>query len=104
MCHNPALELSYSKMESLLRTLPEPSPVQMCYVQIEKELLAVVFAFTKFYQYVYSQDFIVESDHKPLEAILKKSLAAVPLRLQRMILQLQSIHLHFTTNQAKKWY
>ena len=31
----------------------------------------------------------MESDHKPLECIIKKSLAAAPPRLQRMLLQLQ---------------
>ena len=62
------------------------SSAETPYAQIEKELLAVVFAFTKFHQYVYSKDVIVESDHKPLEAILKKSLAAAPPRLQRMLL------------------
>ena len=68
------------------------SSTETRYAQIEKELLTVVFAFTKFHQYV-----IVESDHKPLEAILKKSLAAAPLRLQRMSLQLQkySFTLHY---------
>ena len=65
------------------------SSAETRYAQIEKELLAVVFAFTKFHQYVYSKVVIVESDHKPLEAILKKSLAAAPPRLQRMLLQLQ---------------
>jgi len=43
------------------------------YAQIEKELLAVAFTFTKFHQCVYGKD---ESDHKPLEMITKKSLAA----------------------------
>ena len=59
------------------------------YAQIEKELLAVVFAFNKFHQYVYGREVLVESDHKPLESIMKKSLAAAPPRLQRMLLQLQ---------------
>ena len=59
------------------------------YAQIEKELLAVVFAFHRFHQYVYGKDVIVESDHKPLEAITRKQLSAAPPRLQRMLLQLQ---------------
>ena len=33
------------------------------YVQIEKELLAVVFSFTRFHQYVYGKEVKVESDH-----------------------------------------
>ena len=59
------------------------------YAQIEKELLAVVFAFSRFHQYVYGTEVTVESDHKPLEAITKKQLSATPPRLQRMLLQLQ---------------
>ena len=59
------------------------------YAQIEKELLAVVFAFSRFHQYVYGTAVTVESDHKPLEAIVKKQQSAAPPRLQRMLLQLQ---------------
>ena len=59
------------------------------YAQIEKELLAVVFAFNRFHQYVYGKDVKVESDHKSLESITKKPLSAAPPRLQRMLLQLQ---------------
>ena len=40
--------------------------------QIEKKLLAVVFALDKFKQYAYGRPVTVESDHKPLEAIAKK--------------------------------
>ena len=59
------------------------------HAQIEKELLAVVFAFHKFHHYTYGREVTVESDHKPLEAITKKRLSAAPPRLQRMLLQLQ---------------
>ena len=59
------------------------------YAQIEKELLAVVYALEKFNQYVYGKTVQVESDHKPLESITKKSLCQAPPRLQRMLLQLQ---------------
>ena len=59
------------------------------YAQIEKELLAVVFAFTRFHQYVYGKEVKVESDHKLLESITKKTLSAAPPCLQRMLLQLQ---------------
>lgn len=59
------------------------------YAQIEKELYAVLFGCKRFHQYVYGRAFIVESDHKPLESILKKPLSAAPQRLQRMCLQLQ---------------
>ena len=59
------------------------------YAQIEKELLAIVFALNKFHQYVYGKSAVVESDHKPLESIIKKPLVSAPPRLQRMLLQLQ---------------
>ena len=59
-----------------------------------KELLPVVFTFIKFHR---GKDVVVESDHKLLEMIAKKSLAAAPPRLQRMLLRLQqySFHLQF---------
>lgn len=59
------------------------------YAQIEKELLAVVFACERFDQYVYGRQINVESDHKPLEMISKKPIADTPKRLQRMLLRLQ---------------
>ena len=60
------------------------------YVQMEKELLAIVFGFEKFESYLYGRKFKVETDHKPLESILKKSLLSAPKRLQRMMLRLQN--------------
>ena len=59
------------------------------YAQIEKELLAVVFECNRFSQYIYGQPVTVESDHQPLETIMKKSLDKAPARLQRMMLNLQ---------------
>ena len=62
---------------------------ETCYAQIKKELLAVVFSFNYFHQYVYGKEVKVESKYKPLESITKKPLSAAPPRLQRMLLQLQ---------------
>ena len=59
------------------------------YAQIEKELLAVVFAMERFHQYVFAHPVTVETDHKPLLAIVKKALSSAPKRLQRMLLRLQ---------------
>ncbi|XP_064629293.1 uncharacterized protein K02A2.6-like [Lineus longissimus] len=59
------------------------------YAQIEKELLAIVYAVERFHTYVYGRRITVESDHKPLESILKKNLTSAPKRLQRMMLRLQ---------------
>ena len=59
------------------------------YAQIEKELLAVQFSLERFNQYTYGKKVAIESDHKPLEAIVKKPLAAAPPRLQRILLRMQ---------------
>ena len=48
------------------------------YAQIEKEMLAVVFALQKFDQYVYGRSVTVQSDHKPLAAISNKPPEAHP--------------------------
>ena len=63
------------------------------YAALELECLAVVFACQKFDQYIYGKQVRVETDHKPLEMITKKSLLAAPRRLQRMLLQLQHYEL-----------
>ena len=59
------------------------------YANIERELLAIVFASQRFNTYVLGRPFTVESNHKPLEMIHQKSLASAPPTLQRMLLQLQ---------------
>ena len=61
------------------------------YAQIEKELLAIVFACAHFELYVYGRDVVqVKTDHQPLVSIVLKSLNSAPSRLQRMLLRLQS--------------
>jgi len=52
------------------------------YAQIEKGLLAIVFACEKFDKYIFGRDVIcVETDHKPLKEIFKKSLCDALARL-----------------------
>lgn len=41
------------------------------YAQIEKECLAIVFGMEKFHQYTYDRQVTVQSDHKPLENIVR---------------------------------
>ena len=65
------------------------TPAEVQYAQIEKEMLAILFGCKRFHQYVYGQHVIVQSDHKPLESIMKKSITTAPARLQRMMLSLQ---------------
>jgi len=60
------------------------------YAQIEKEMLAVVYGCTKFHKLIYGKsDVTIESDHKPLESLLKKPMCAAPMRIQRMRLKLE---------------
>ena len=66
------------------------------YTQIE-ELLAIVFTCEKFDSYIYGRDCVqVQTDHKPLESILRKELCTAPKRLQRMLLRLQKYSLDVT--------
>ena len=77
---------------------------QRRYAQIEKELLAVVFACKRFHQYVYGKTITVESDHKPLEAILKKPLSQAPSRLQKMLMQLQAYDINLVYKKGSEMY
>ena len=65
------------------------------YAQIEKELLAIVFACVKFDKYIFGRGVVhVEPDHKPLEEIFIESICGAPARLQRMLLRLERYNLH----------
>ena len=65
------------------------------YAQIEKEMLAIVHACTKFHDYIYGLPNVeVETDHKPLETIFKKEISKSPKRLQRMLLSVQKFNLN----------
>uniref|UniRef100_A0A1X7V5L8 Integrase catalytic domain-containing protein n=2 Tax=Amphimedon queenslandica TaxID=400682 RepID=A0A1X7V5L8_AMPQE len=53
-------------------------------------MLAIVFGCQKFHDYLYGLLCVhIETDHKPLETILKKPLHTAPARLQRMIMSIQ---------------
>lgn len=60
---------------------------QTRYPQIEKEALAMRVACTKFREYIYGKRLYIETDHKPIESIMKKPLHCSPHRLQRIILE-----------------
>ncbi|XP_026326150.1 uncharacterized protein LOC113234842 [Hyposmocoma kahamanoa] len=89
-------------VEFASRTLTD---AQRRYAQVEKELLAIVFACERFHQYIFGKEkVIVESDHKPLESIFKKPLMSVPARLQRMMLRLQHYDLVVQYKPGKYMY
>ena len=74
------------------------------YAQIEKELLSIVHACDRFDQYVFGREITVETDHKPLEVILRKPLFAAPKRLQRMMMQLQKYNLKVIYKRGSEMY
>lgn len=61
---------------------------QTNYAQIEKELFAILFGCTRFHQYIYGHNVMVETDHKPLVTLFNKPLHKIPARLQRFMLRL----------------
>lgn len=61
------------------------TPAQQNYPQMVKEAMAIRFGCTKFHEYVYGKELLVESDHKPLETIFKKPLTNAPMRLQKIL-------------------
>jgi len=74
------------------------------YAQIEKEMLAIVYALEKFNQFTFGRHVTVYSDRKPLEAILKKPLAYAPRCLQGMIMRLQRYDLEVRYEKETEMY
>ena len=65
---------------------------QKGYVAIELESLAVTWAMEKFHHFLYGNEFILETDQKPLEVILSKSLNQATPRLQRILIRTFPYH------------
>ena len=81
------------------------SDTEQNYAQIEKELLAIVFACEKFNDYIYGRKVVhIETDHKPLESIFKKEIRMAPKRLQRMRLRLQKYSLEVKYKKGSEMY
>ena len=75
------------------------------YAQIEKELLAILFACEKFHLYIYARNNVsIQSDHKPRENIYQKPLNNAPARLQRMLLRLQKYDMRVKYTPGKELY
>lgn len=66
------------------------------YAQIEKEMLAIQFACSKFHYYIYGRNVTVHTDHRPLESIFKKSVNQLSARLQNIRLKTMKYSLNVT--------
>ena len=58
------------------------------YSNIERELFAACWSLEKHKHCVYGKNVVVETDHKPLESIWKKSIPSASPRLQRLLLRM----------------
>ena len=77
---------------------------QQKYAQIEKKTLAIVFGTTKFHKFLFGNQVVVTTDHKPLEYIFNKPLYQTPLHLQKMLLTLQRYDLRIVYNPGKELF
>ena len=68
------------------------SETQKGYVVIELETLAVAWPMEKFHHFLYGNEFILETDQKPLEVILSKSLNQATPRLQHILIRTFPYH------------
>ena len=78
--------------------------VETQYAQIEKELLSATFTCRKFHDFIYGWQATIETDHKPLTAVVNKPLRSAPAHLQRMLLQLQKYDLKFIYKKGTELY
>ena len=76
------------------------SDAEKRYAVLEKEALAGVWACEKFIEYVVGMSFVLETDHKPLQALFNTTeLSKTPPRIQRFCLRLMRFSI--TVNHVK---
>lgn len=71
------------------------------YSNIERELLAACWSLEKLNHYVFGKKVVIETDHKPLESIWKKSISSAPPRLQRLLLKMAKYNVKIRYIQGK---
>ena len=70
--------------------------VEKSYAPIEREALGILFGATKFHQYIFGKNFLMETDHRPLVSIFEGYLNAAPARIQCIMLKLQKYDFQLT--------
>lgn len=75
------------------------------YAQIEKECLGVAYGLERFHSYIYGlSSFLVETDHRPLVAIIKKNLNEMSPRIQRLMMKMQRYDFELVYTPGKHLY
>ena len=72
------------------------------YSNIERELLAIVFALEGLNHYTFGRTITVQSDHQPLQSIWKKSIVSAIPRLQRLLLRLAHYDINIEYTNGKE--
>ena len=72
------------------------------YSNIERELLAIVFALERLNHYTFGRTITVQSDNQPLQSIWKKSIVSASPRLQRLLLRLVHYNLNIEFLRGKE--
>ena len=72
------------------------------YSNIERELLAIVFALERLNHYTFGRTITVQSDHQPLQSIWKKSVVSTSPRLQKLLLRLAHCDLNIEFLRGKE--
>ena len=75
--------------------------VETRYSQTEKEALAIIWGVEHFHLYLYGHDFILVTDHKPLEVIYGSKNSKTSARIERWVLRLQPYTFKVHTNLAQ---
>ena len=71
------------------------------YTQIEKELVALLYACTKFDQYIFGRHVNAETDHQSMVTIMKKTIHNAMPTIQKMILKLQRYNISLIYKRGK---
>ena len=80
------------------------SDTESNYLNIERELLGVVFAVLHFKHFTYGRPVMIISDHKPLVSLFKKSLTSSSPHLSRMLLQILDYDLNIVYQEGSKMH
>ena len=75
---------------------------EQIYLNIERELLAIVFALERLNHYTFGRTITVQSDHQPLQSIWKKSIVSASSGLQRLLLRLAHYDINIEFLQGKE--